>query len=203
MNEHENASACPWTDADMIACWLPLPLLCRYERLQLLEKEAKLTVFPFIDVESKMENKVRAWVTSKKQCGSVRWTVADGLTASPHLFLCWLPQDSYLTAIMRSPRPYVLLETKVKSSGMAGSSAALTMTHSDYGVDWTHRPHNGRTAPTAIIPSVSQLFEQPEVKQLNFMQHITCLLRAEVEKAGWQVHEPELWVIKVRRTCAQ
>ena len=67
MNEHGNASACLWTDADMIACWLPLPLSCRYERLKLLEQEAKLTVFPFIDVESKMENKVRARVTSKKQ----------------------------------------------------------------------------------------------------------------------------------------
>ena len=44
----------------MIACSLPLRLWCRYERLKLLEKEAKLTVFPFIDVESKMENKVRA-----------------------------------------------------------------------------------------------------------------------------------------------
>lgn len=46
-------------------------LSCRYERLKLLEQEAKLTVFPFIDVESKMENKVRTRAT-KKQCGSVQ-----------------------------------------------------------------------------------------------------------------------------------
>lgn len=72
MNEHGNASVCPWTDADMIVALCLRVCRARYERLKLLEQQAKLTVFPHIDVESKMENKVRKRVTSKKQCGSVQ-----------------------------------------------------------------------------------------------------------------------------------
>lgn len=104
---------------------------------------------------------------------------------------------------MSSRRPYELLERKVKSTIIVEPSAAPAVTEpltkSNYGVDWTYRAHNGRTAPTAIIPSASQLFAQSERQQLHFMHHVTCLLRAEVEKAGWQVHDPELWVIKVRK----
>lgn len=108
---------------------------------------------------------------------------------------------------MSSRRPYELLERKVKSTIIAEPSAALAvtepLTQRLYGVDWTYRAHNGRTAPTAIIPTASQLFAQSERQQLNFLDYVLCLLRAEVHNAGWQVHDPELWVIKVTKTCAR
>lgn len=151
----------------------------RYAGCRLLEKYADLKVFPYIDVESKMENKesyLRHLLMQRNSTSQVRATPYDGLR-------------------------HQLVDRSIRQ-------CQHSLKHDDDDIDasgkqiWRQtvpfdfHPHNPHLAPTIIFNwhHVCALITQRS-DQLAYLRHLMIVVEREARIRHWQVL-PEEWIIK-------
>ena len=140
--------------------------LQRYDGLRLLEREANVTVFPFIEVESEMENKDR---------------YLQHIIKSPN----YLPLDKKLElgdAYIPPPMP--------KAASSFSPSFKIEVWN---GFQYSITRGSNLLAPTVLIHTDELANKESEL--LLFLSHLLQLLQFEINEFGWKAEEG-VWIIK-------
>jgi len=155
-----------------------------YTMLRQLEQDLAIRIYPFIDVESQMENKdkyMHALMKDPMPYTPLEKKIQLARQATPQHFQ---------TPSTDEPQEHV------SSAGTSPSHAGEVVdSHTRHDVQIIYRAHSGTFAPTFMIPNFKQASKLPDDELIGIVEEFLGKLRREIDEAEWKV-EPGVFIVK-------